>query len=81
MDHTARGVFLAAGWTFAAYNFFGMAVGVLADLPPCNGEACSTAGIAHQAYLAAVVCAAGVWWTITAVKSRRAASAPPEGAG
>ncbi|MFL6239072.1 MAG: hypothetical protein ACJ735_06230 [Actinomycetes bacterium] len=51
MKRTARQVFLSAGWTFAVYNFFGMAVGVLADLPPCNGEACSTAHIVHQAVL------------------------------
>ena len=51
MNHRARRVFLGAGWGFAAYNFFGMAVGVLADLPPCNGEACSTARIWHQAVL------------------------------
>ena len=158
MDRTARTVFLGAGWIFAAYNFFGMAVGVLADLPPCNGEVCSTAHIAHQAVLgngtalspplfisvvwallvlaaprrgvlgaigafllwfsalfyvsagelgeltstttpltgwkwgvvialgsigmaiAAVVCAAGIWWTITAVQNRRAASGTSEGA-
>src|SRR5207302_6280817 len=51
MRHSAGRVFLGAGWAFAVYNFFGMAVGVLADLPPCNGEACSTANIGHQAVL------------------------------
>lgn len=51
MNHTARKVFLRAGWTFAAYNFFGMAVGILADLPPCNGEVCTTDHIVHQATL------------------------------
>jgi len=51
MHRTSRSVFLLAGWTFAAFNFLGMAVGVLADLPPCNGEPCSTARIVHQAVL------------------------------
>jgi len=51
MNRSPRRVFLGAGLSFAAYNFFGMAVGILADLPPCNGETCSTANIGRQAVL------------------------------